>query len=71
MQPPDVIGFVLEEALQHIRASGIQVDSIQTTKPIKATEPMGIARVVRLTVVDEVKLRVVVAYENYGKGGVL
>ena len=70
MDVPDVIGFVLDKALNEIRERGFFIDKVLITKPVKATEPLGIARVVRLSVVGEAKLQVVVAYQDYVKGGV-
>lgn len=67
---PDVIGYVLDEALTIIEEKGFCVDKILITKPVKATKPLGIARVVRLAVMDEAKLELVVAYQDYEKGGV-
>jgi len=70
MELPDVLGFVIDEALTEIRNKGFQVAQVTVTKPIKAAKPLGVARVVRLSLLDEAKLRVVVAYQDYGKGGV-
>lgn len=70
MDLPDVIGFVVEDALAEISKQGFTVESLCFTKPVKATEPLGIARVVRLSFTGETKLRVVVAYQDYVKGGV-
>lgn len=70
MDVPDVIGFVLDKALNEIRERGFFIDKVLITKPVKATEPLGIVRVVRLSVVGEAKLQVVVAYQDYVKGGV-
>lgn len=70
MELPDVIGFAVEDALTEIREKGYTVESISITKPVKATEPVGIARVIRLSYVEEARLRVVVAYQDYVKGGV-
>ena len=67
---PDVIGYVLDEALTKIGEKGFYVDKILTTKPVKATNPLGIARVVRVSKMDETKLQLVVAYQDYEKGGV-
>lgn len=67
---PDVIGYFLEDALPLIHQKGFAADSILVTKPLKATEPLGKARVIRLSLLDKAKLRVVVAYQDYGKGGV-
>lgn len=69
-QLPNVIGIALDEALTEIREKGFLIDKVLITKPVKATEPMGITRVVRLTLTAEGKLQVVVAYQDYGKGGV-
>ncbi len=70
MEPPDVIGFTLEEAKAVIKDKGLVISEILVTRPVKATEPLGIARVVRLSFIDEVKLQVVVAHQDYEKGGV-
>ena len=70
MELPDVIGFVLDEALDEIREKGLTVGKLIVTKPLKATEPLGKARVVRLLLLEDAILQVVVAYEDYGKGGV-
>lgn len=67
---PDVIGYVLDEALTVIGETGFNVDKIMITKPVKATNPLGIARVVRLSVLDQANLQLVVAYQDYEKGGV-
>lgn len=70
MELPDVIGFCIDEAMIEIREKGFSVGNLIVTKPLRATEPLGKARVVRLTSLGEAKLQVVVAYEDYGKGGV-
>lgn len=70
MELPDVIGLEAEDALVEISKQGFTVESLCVTKPVKATEPLGIARVVRLSLTGETKLRVVVAYQDYVKGGV-
>ncbi len=70
MKLPDVIGFVLEEAHAELGKQGWQIGEILVTKPFKATEPLGKARVVRLSPAEGQKLRVVVAYQDYEKGGV-
>jgi hypothetical protein len=70
MEAPDVIGFILDEALFVIREKGFIIDSIITTKPVKATEPLGIARVLRIRFINDGKLQVIVAYQDYEKGGV-
>ena len=70
MEVPDVIGYVLDEALTKIGEKGFYIDKILITKPVKATNPLGIARVVRLSVIGETKLQLVVAYQDYEKGGV-
>ncbi|MHB9093683.1 MAG: hypothetical protein ACYC21_03340 [Eubacteriales bacterium] len=70
MEPPDVIGLILDEALSEIRDKGFFIDKILITKPVNATEPLGIARVLRLSPVGEAGLKVVVAFQDYGKGGV-
>ena len=67
---PDVIGFVLEEALNVIQTKGFSVDDICTTKPVNAAELRGAARVVRVTNQGDANLQIVVAYEDYLKGGV-
>lgn len=67
---PDIIGFGLDEAMSEIRARGFIIDKVLITKPAKATQPLGIARVVRLSLVAENELQVVVAYQEYRKGGV-
>ncbi|PKM80875.1 MAG: hypothetical protein CVU89_12095 [Firmicutes bacterium HGW-Firmicutes-14] len=66
MELPDVIGFALDEAVEAIRAKGFAVDEILTVKPVRASEPIGIARVIRLSL-KEGKLRVIVAYQDYRK----
>lgn len=70
MELPDVLGFTLDEALSEIRDKGFFIDKVLVTKPVKATEPLGTARVVRLSLIDEVKVRVIVAHQDYEKGGV-
>ncbi len=70
MELPDVIGFTLDEALSEIKGKGFIIDDILVTKPVKAGKPLGIARVIRLSLIDEVKLLVVVAHQDYEKGGV-
>ncbi|MFA5881789.1 MAG: PASTA domain-containing protein [Eubacteriales bacterium] len=70
MELPDVIGFTLDEALSEIRDKGFFVDKVLVTKPVKATEPLGTGRVVRLLLIDEVKVQVIVAHQDYEKGGV-
>jgi hypothetical protein len=70
MNLPDVTGFPLDEALPVIAAHGFTVGEVLTTKPVKAVEPLGPARVVRLTCWRDAKLQIVVAYEDYLKGGV-
>lgn len=70
MDLPDVIGYTLDEALSEIKIKGYVVEEVFVTKPLKAAEPLGLARVVRLDLIHGVKLRVVVAYHDYGKGGV-
>ncbi|HWI54157.1 MAG TPA: PASTA domain-containing protein [Desulfobacteria bacterium] len=70
MEMPDVIGLEVEDALTELRDKGYTVESIAITKPVKAVEPVGIARVVRLSQVEGTGLRVVVAYQDYVKGGV-
>jgi len=70
MDLPDVIAFYLDDALSIIREKGYKADRIIVTRPLKATEPLGEARVVRLSLTGEAQLEVVVAYQDYGKGGV-
>jgi hypothetical protein len=70
MNVPDVIGYVLDEALTKIGEKGFFIDNIFVTKPVKATNPLGIARVVRISLIGETKLQLVVAYQDYEKGGV-
>lgn len=70
MEMPDVIGFTVEDALKELGKNGFTIERIAVTQPVKADEPVGIARVIRLTQVDGKVLRVVVAYQDYLKGGV-
>ena len=70
MELPNVIGFAVDDALAEISKQGFTVESLCVTKPVKATEPLGIARVIRLSLTGETELRVVVAYQDYVKGGV-
>lgn len=70
MDLPDVIGFTVEDAIAEISKQGLVVENLCFTKPVRATELLGIARVVRLSFTGENKLRVVVAYQDCVKGGV-
>ncbi len=70
MELPDVIGFAVEDGLTEIEEKGYTVESIIVTKPLKDVQPIGIARVVRLSQMEGTGLRVVVAYQDYVKGGV-
>ncbi len=70
MELPDVLGFVIDEALTEIRNKGFQVGRITVAKPVKAAKPLGVARVVRLSLLEKATLQVVVAYQDYEKGGV-
>lgn len=70
MGEPDVLGYVLDEALTKIGEMGYDVNKVSTTRPVKATNPMGIARVVRISAIGETNLHLVVAYQDYEKGGV-
>lgn len=65
MELPDVIGYKLDEAIDLINDKGYIVDSVVITKSLKATEPTGIARIVRLLPVGETRLEVVVAYQGF------
>ncbi|ADG82217.1 hypothetical protein Tfer_0313 [Thermincola ferriacetica] len=66
---PDLIGFDINEALETLDRLGYKVKEVQVTKPIFATEPIGGAKVVRLKPVGDNLLQVVVAYQDYLKGG--
>jgi len=68
MELPDVIGFVLDEALDVITGCGYEVDEIVVLKPPqKSAEPVGIARVVRLARDERGGLQVIITYQDYGK----
>jgi hypothetical protein len=71
MEIPDVIGYDLDEALTIIEEKGFSIDKLLITKPVKATDPLGTARVVRVSVIDKIKLKLVVAYQDNVKGGVI
>lgn len=70
MNLPDVIGFPLDEVIPVIEAYGFIISEVHTTKPVNAIRPLGAARVVRVTNQSDAKLQIVVAYEDYLKGGV-
>lgn len=70
MNLPDIIGFSLEEATSVLENCGFIISEVHTTKPVNAIEPLGMARVVRITDQGDAKLQLVVAYEDYLKGGV-
>jgi len=70
MKLPDVICFPLDEALPFIKSLNFSIDEITATQPVRAIEHQGTARVVRLTLKGDAKLQIVVAYEDYPKGGV-
>ncbi|TLM99655.1 hypothetical protein FDZ73_21390 [bacterium] len=70
MKLPDVIGFPLDEAIPVIAACGFTVSQTLTTQPVKAIGLLGPARVVRVKCQEDAKLQIVVAYEDYLKGGV-
>lgn len=61
MELPDVLGFELKVALLALAEKGIQVQDINTTKPVKESKKSSIARVVRIDRVDDWIIRVVVA----------
>lgn len=65
---PDLIGYEVNEALKLIEPLGLSV-KVQITKPIFAAKPIGVARVVRLRHLEDASLQVVVAYQDYQKGG--
>jgi len=67
MELPDVLGFVLDEALEVIRSKGYTVAEVLTTRPWKESKPIGMARVVRLSLTEDTKIQVVVAYQDYRK----
>lgn len=66
MELPDVIGFPLDEALAELREHGFTVAAVVTTKPVRGGEPIGIARVLRLSFAEG-QLQVIAAYQDYGK----
>lgn len=70
MKLPDVTGFLLDEALPLIENHGFSISEMLTTKPVNAIKPLGRPRVVRIASQGDAKLQVVVAYEDYLKGGV-
>ncbi len=68
MELPDVTGFVLDEALQVIKDCGCEVAEMVLLKPPdKSPEPVGIARVVRLSPAERGGLQVIITYQDYGK----
>lgn len=69
MEIPDVVGFEVSEAVAEISDRGFSVEEIVVTKPAKAVEVFGSARVVRISTLDN-KIKLVVAYQDYLKGGV-
>lgn len=70
MNLPDITGFSLDEALAAIEAAGFTVSQMLTAKPVNAIETLGKPRVVRVISQGDAKLQIVVAYEDYLKGGV-
>ncbi len=68
-QLPDLIGYELNQALEILAELGYGETEVLVTKPVLATEPVGGARLVRLKMKRETLLQVVVAYDNYLKGG--
>lgn len=69
MEIPDVIGFPLEEALHKLNDYGFSVD-VAVTKPSEKAEPVGIARVIRITSSGGNSLKVLAVFQDYLKGGV-
>ncbi|WP_418790201.1 hypothetical protein [Phosphitispora sp. TUW77] len=68
MELPDVIGFVLDEALNVIQNCGYEVKEIISLKsPYKPAGPIGIARVVRLSPTGNGGLQVIITYQDYRK----
>lgn len=67
MNLPDVIGFALDEALAKIRESGLSAPNVLVAAPPSRPIPIGIPRVVRISMANELLLEVVVAYQDYGK----
>ncbi len=68
----DIIGFPLPEALTIMDSIGYEISETLTTKPasVNIIDSSGVARVVRVIKQGDAKLQIVVAYEDYLKGGV-
>lgn len=66
-EPPDVIGFTLNEAMEHCSAAGYNVE-ISITRPVKVLFE-GELRVVRLSRVSRDNVVLTVVYEDQGRGG--
>lgn len=67
IEPPDVNGFPLDEALERCKTLGFEVE-ILITRPVKALTE-GKPRVARFNRVSKNKVVLTVVFENKERGG--